>query len=83
MLAACCLLVGTTTTHGLAGRLRHSGSADSPRRAGDEVEPAAPLWRFFQPFRCAPCCSWDSPHQHMKTAACKAVLEEGNLLAWL
>lgn len=43
-LAAACLLVGVTTTHGLGGKLWHA-------RASVIGGEAATAWRFFQPFR--------------------------------
>ena len=62
-LSACCLLVGATTTHGLAGGLQHqhkhnpfaveiSGDVDAAPCTGN-------TWKFYQPFRSTPllaCC---------------------------
>ena len=45
VLSGVCVLVGATTTHGLAGELRHA-----PARGPDGSD--SPGWQFFQPFRC-------------------------------
>lgn len=53
-LAACCLLVGATTTHGLGGSLRHKQTGPFTMELGSDVdtrpEPVT-TWKFYQPFR--------------------------------
>ena len=55
-LAACCLLVGATTTHGLGGSLRHKQTGPFTMELGADVDPRQPdpvtTWKFYQPFRC-------------------------------
>ncbi|KAL3152102.1 hypothetical protein ABBQ32_001207 [Trebouxia sp. C0010 RCD-2024] len=55
LLAALCLLVGATTTHGLGGSLRHKQTGPFTLELGSDVDPRQPdpvtTWRFFQPFR--------------------------------
>ncbi|DBB16381.1 hypothetical protein WJX82_004098 [Trebouxia sp. C0006] len=54
-LAACCLLVGATTTHGLGGSLRHKQTGPFTMELGADVDPRQPdpvtTWKFYQPFR--------------------------------
>ena len=47
VLAGVCVLVGATTTYGLAGDLRHA----PPARATDNGGLEGGGWQFFQPFR--------------------------------
>ena len=47
VLAGVCVLVGATTTYGLAGDLRHAPPAHSLDNGG--LDGAG--WQFFQPFR--------------------------------
>ena len=58
LLAALCLLVGATTTHGLGGSLRHKQTGPFTMELGSDVDPRQPdpvtTWRFYQPFRCTP-----------------------------
>ena len=49
VLAGVCVLVGATTTYGLAGDLRHA----PPARAADNGGLEGGGWQFFQPFRRA------------------------------
>lgn len=55
LLAALCLLVGATTTHGLGGSLRHKQTGPFTMGLGSDVDPRQPdpvtTWRFYQPFR--------------------------------
>ena len=55
LLAALCLLVGATTTHGLGGSLRHKQTGPFTIGLGSDVHPRQPdpvtTWRFYQPFR--------------------------------
>ena len=53
VLAGVCVLVGATTTYGLAGDLRHA----PPARAVDNGGLEGGGWQFFQPFRRAADCS--------------------------
>lgn len=58
LLAALCLLVGATTTHGLGGSLRHKQTGPFTMELGSDVDPrqADPVttWKFYQPFRYTP-----------------------------
>ena len=55
LLAALCLLVGATTTHGLGGSLRHKQTGPFTMELGSDVDTRQPdpatTWRFYQPFR--------------------------------
>lgn len=64
LLAALCLLVGATTTHGLGGSLRHKQTGPFTMELGSDVDTRQPdpvtTWRFYQPFRYTPAGS--EPH---------------------